>query len=84
MYSVNFLLACAFSHARAMFIAAEHQEVTPAVRPRSNARKLPPYRYQYRNILQEAWTEGQFSELTSEAVYGKDQGGQHRLCLCHV
>jgi hypothetical protein len=34
-----------------MFIVAEDQEVTLVVRPRSNARKLPPSRYQYRNIL---------------------------------
>jgi hypothetical protein len=38
-------------YVRAILTRAEDLEVSPAVRSRSNARKLPPSRYQYRNIL---------------------------------
>jgi hypothetical protein len=38
----------------------------------------------YGAAVVDACTEGQFSKLTSEAVYGKDQGGQNRLRLCDV
>jgi hypothetical protein len=38
----------------------------------------------YGAAVVDAYTEGQFSELTSEAVYGKDQGGHNTLRLCHV